>query len=93
VTERTVRRWAEEPDFRAELSRRNGERLAELSRRLGAVTHEAVDVLSGVMDGSIVNGANIRRLAAVSVLELSLKISERQELENRLGEVERRLGL
>lgn len=91
VSERTVYRWLQSPDFKAELKRLELQVVESVGRRLVSMSNQALDSLVDVMDCPQARGQNIRRLAAVSVLELLLKWRDKVDWESRLQAVEERV--
>lgn len=74
--ERTVFRWLSEPGFKKELESRQALILENVSGSLMALTEQAVEALEQVLHAPHEPGANSKRLAAVSILALALKVRE-----------------
>lgn len=89
VAERTARRWVSEPDFRAQVRQAEGQALDTVSRRLVSMSGQALDALESVLNVPEGRNQNVRRLAAVAVLELLLKWREVVDFEERLAQLER----
>lgn len=87
-TGRTVSRRMEAPDFAARVSKRRGERVAQVTGSLTAMSDDALGVLRSVM----VEGTTPERLRAAQVtLTLMVRLRHDTEIEERLAAVERRL--
>lgn len=89
VSERQVYRWLALPEFRAKLKAGERERIESAMRCLSSLTGEAVSALASVLAEPEQYGANIKRLAAVSIIELMLKAREQLDIDERLEALER----
>ena len=88
--ERTLRRWLDDDDFRAELTRLRQES-AELARReLQGLMLRGVSVLSEAMEGP---DKALRLRAARYALSFAVRISETEELRKDLQDLEDALSL
>lgn len=92
VTERTAYTWHTSQDVRYQLHQAQAQALNLAGLRLVALCDQALTGLQDVMNEPTARGANTKRLACVSVLELALKWRELVDFEERLSEVERRLN-
>lgn len=88
VTGRTVSRRMEDPEFRARVSRRRGERVAQVTGALTAMSAEALQVLRDCMAEE--RPAD-RLRAAQLVLVMMSRLRHETEIEDRLAAVERLL--
>jgi hypothetical protein len=88
VGRRTLHRWLDDPVFKAELTAKEAEILETVTRKLLRLAGDAVDTLGEVMNNANKPGANWRRLAAVSILELVLRLREITVIEERLARLE-----
>lgn len=88
VAERTAYRWLSEPGFREELKRQQALIIESTSGQLLALGSQAVEALKQVLEQPQAPGANVKRLAALSVLELMLKYREALSLEHRIHALE-----
>ena len=88
VGDRTLRRWLREPFFAAAYrdARRNA--VGQAIARLQQVSSDAVDALHSVMTDSAMPGP-ARVAAARTVLELSIKGVEIEDLQERIETLER----
>ena len=89
LAERTIYRYLDEPQFRAELSRRESLSMDLATRRLLKMSEKALDALEDVLDYPLQKGATNMRLAAVAVINSLLKIRELRTIEQRLSELEK----
>jgi hypothetical protein len=71
VGERTLRRWLDEPSFRAAYAEASRQRLGETVGRLRVVAAEAVDTLRGALSDEH-TGHRIR--AAIALLDTAIKV-------------------
>ena len=92
ITERQVYRWLEESDFSSQLHKLERERVSVSLRSLSALAEVAVKALGEVLEEPTQRSANIKRLAAVNVLELMLKAREQIEIEERIEALEKLVG-
>ena len=88
VTSRTVSRRLEDADFHARVSRRRGERVAQVTGALTAMSTEALQVLRECM----AEGRAADRLRAAQLtLVLMSRLRHETEIEERLAALERQL--
>lgn len=85
VSGRTIRRWAEAPDFRAEIEAARRSLLDEAVKALSAAARDAVDVLHQSLSD---DSPNIRLRAATALLGALPSISEHVALEGRIAALE-----
>ena len=90
VSVRTVHRRLRDDAFRRRLAEARGDMVRRTAGALTAASQEAVRTLLVLQREP--TPATVRLGAARAVLELGIKIREMAELEERLQEVERRLG-
>jgi len=88
VPERTAYRWLDEKGFSSVYETARKRLLETAWRKLESTALRAVDGLSDVLDYPEKRGANVKRLAALSLLELLLKIRDHVEFEARLTALE-----
>lgn len=88
VSARQVFRWLQTDYFKAALRAEEASILQTLRLRLSALTDKAIDTLEDCMDHPGERGQNVARLAALSVLEMLLKVREAGILEERLDALE-----
>ena len=91
VSERQVNRWMHRPSFSSALRSSESEIVQAAGRRLIGLADAAMDALEDVLKNPQERGANVKRLAAVSVIELAIKVREYSELEERLAALEGRV--
>jgi hypothetical protein len=89
VHERTVRKWLDQPDYRARVERLRSEAVGRALGRLGDGMTAAADALRGLVGH---RDPHVRFKAARAVLELGLKLREHAELEERVKELEARFA-
>lgn len=88
VGERTIYRWLAEPEFRGELRSRQAEIIERVELALVSLAEQAVRALREVLAEPGEYGHNVKRLAAVNVLELVLHYRETLSFEHRLNALE-----
>lgn len=88
VTGRTVSRRMEDPEFRARVSRRRGERVAQVT---GALTDMSTEALQVLRDCMAEERPADRLRAAQLVLVMMSRLRHETEIEDRLAAVERLL--
>jgi len=83
---KTLRRWLEDPTFKAALTQREGETLDAATRRLSGLGNEAIDTMAAIM----ANGENetVRLRAAQAVFDNSLRLREARAVDERLTALE-----
>lgn len=86
VSSRTLYTWLEDMDFRAELRKQEMQTVENATRRLLAGQNLALDALEILMTKA--RGESVRRLAAESWLNLSLRFNETRDIEERLTGLE-----
>jgi transcriptional regulator with XRE-family HTH domain len=90
-TARTIGRWMADPKFRRSVSERRTQRLAEVTGRLAM---SAPDVVGQVRYEVFEAESSADRVRAAGLfMRLLMQLRRDAELEDRLGAVERRLGL
>jgi hypothetical protein len=88
-TSRTVSRRLEDPDFTARVSRRRGERVAQVTGTLTSMSDDALEVLRSAM----AEGTTAEKLRAAHLtLTMMIKLRHDTEIEDRLAAVEDRLA-
>lgn len=87
VGERTLHRWLEYPAFRAELTRQEGEALAEVTRGLLAMQGAALVELADLVEGCGV-APGVQLQAIRTALEYNLRYRELNNLEARIAALE-----
>jgi hypothetical protein len=85
VSERTVRRWRGEAEFREMVAALRSEAIAEATGVLKAATVQAAGVLAELLSDE---RAGIRLQASRSVIELALALRASEEFERRIVELE-----
>lgn len=89
VNERTIYRWLESGTFAERLKAQEGRVLDSVSVRLMGLAGKALDVLSDILESDTpAKGANIKRLAAQSVLDAVHSWLELRSFEERLSRLE-----
>jgi hypothetical protein len=93
ISTRTLRRWQEEPAFKAALTRASADAFEIVCRRMGKLAARAVNVLSRSLIAAERNGADANKSTAIAtaVLDRAIKLRENLEVEARLVAIERRL--
>jgi transposase-like protein len=89
IARQTLYKWMREPEFASALRRASGEQVETVSRRLSALMLRAVDELERLIDSG---SEHQRRLAAEAVLSHGIRLRELTELEQRIANLEFRLG-
>jgi hypothetical protein len=90
VTSRTITRWMAMPEFRAEVQRQRSARVSRLSGLLLDAGDDAVGVLREELRA---DRSMDRVRAAALLLSHGLRFRQHVDLEDRLAEIERRLGI
>jgi hypothetical protein len=90
VTVKTVQRRMQEPEFRKRLHLLRSEMVSRSASMLTAAAMEAVKTLLSLQNENV--QAAIRFGAAKAVLELGAKLRENVELEERIRQLEEKLG-
>ena len=91
LCEKTVSRYLADPDFRAELRKRQDEALAAATAALSGLAGEAVGTLAGVMGDDEASPAAKVRAAAVILAERR-KVAELDDLAERVAALEQAQG-
>ena len=91
-SERTLRRWRQRPAVRAELRERVAEGLARAKLVLAAGTADAAAALVA-MAANAEKPDSARIAAARGVLENAVRLGEMTDLDERLSDLEARLGV
>lgn len=87
VSETTIWRWMQDPAFNEEYTRLKRQALQTAVNRLQSIANEAVEVLRNVMQDEE-NPAGSRVTAAKAVLDSSIKITELEDLQQRIERLE-----
>lgn len=85
VSGRTIRRWAEAPEFRTEVEAARRALLGEAVAALGAAARDAVATLHDALSD---DSPNIRVRAAVALLGALPNVAEYAELNDRIAALE-----
>jgi hypothetical protein len=85
VSEKTLHRWLDDSTFRAALQDAEGKLIDGVSRFLLSGQTKALRVLSELMENA--NDTN-RRLSAIAWLDLTIKMRELNDIEERLSRLE-----
>lgn len=88
VTRKTIYRWLQIPDFKAELSAAEGAAIDKAGRRLIAMADKAISALDDVLDNPSQEGAGNKRLAAAAIIDIFMRLRELRNIETRLAELE-----
>jgi transposase-like protein len=88
-SERTIRRWLAQDDFRRQVAELRAEMLRRALGKLADAAVEAVDTLRGLLSAE---GESARLGAARVILEQGVKLRESTDLEARLAALEERLA-
>lgn len=91
VSERQIYRWMTDETFTGQLRQAERKVLETIGFQLFSLASAAVSGLEEVLTNPDKRGANVRRLAAVSTLELLLKWRESVSFEDRLAQLEARV--
>ena len=91
VGERTIYTWLHTVEFRAALSVAEGDVIDNAVRRLLTLQAAALDALEQVLGDPDVSQA-VRLRAAQMVLELTIKLREQRDVEQRLSALEQAAG-
>jgi hypothetical protein len=92
VSERTVRRWLEEPAFNAELRRRRDGIVGTAALTLARGMNRAAVALVAMADGTAPASA-ARTVAAKAVLESGIALIEFSSMEARIADLEKALAV
>lgn len=87
VAERTLWRWLADPEFRAELTRREGALIDQATRSLLTMQGAALEAFDSVLNSDAAKDADKLR-AAEGVLTYLLKLRELNSLEERIARLE-----
>ena len=87
MSEKTIRRYLEDVNFRQALTQAEGDLINVAGRRLLGGQDAALEALAGLIEGAIKESD--KRLAAVSWLELALRWRESVTIEQRIAALER----
>ncbi len=90
VGRKTVYRWLQRPAVQQALRELEQERWSELSRKLQHCASEAIDTLVDLMRHAVTPSTRLR--AATTLLELSIKVEQLVDLEQRIEALEQKLG-
>jgi len=91
-SERTLRRWRQRPTVRAELRERMGEALARAKLVLAGGAADAAQALVS-MAANAEKADSARIAAARGVLENAVRLGEMTDMDERLSDLEMRLGV
>jgi len=80
--------WLQEPEFKAELDRQRNELIQRAFNVLSSSMSEAAQTLKNLLKSK---NQHIQRLAAVNILEQTYKLSDRQDILERLDKIEKAL--
>ena len=80
--------WLQEPEFKTELDRQRNELIERAFNVLSSSMSEAAETLRNLLKSK---NQHIRRLAAVNILEQTYKLSDRQDILERLEKIEKAL--
>jgi len=87
VSERTIRRRLEQPEFTAQVARQRDELVSRTADKLTSLTTTAVDTLSSLVS-AVDTPAGVKLRAAMGILAMHRVWRDATELENRLRRVE-----
>jgi hypothetical protein len=87
VSESTLRRWMQEPDFVASYRRARERMLETAINKVCSSASQAADVLLEISRNEHASSSS-RVSAARAILEIAVKVQEFHELENRVAELE-----
>lgn len=85
--ERTVYSYLADPEFKRELDARLDQAIAEATINLTRISGKAVRTLEAIMDNQEASDTN-RRLAAVSILDATLRMQELKATTDRISRLE-----
>ena len=88
LTDRTIYRRLQDPDFRARLQELRADMVKRAAAMLTAAATKAVQTLLSLQKESV--SANVRLGAARAVLEIGIKVRELVDLESRIAALEGR---
>ena len=86
LTDRTIYRRLQDPDFRARLQELRADMVKRAAAMLTAAATKAVQTLLSLQKESV--SANVRLGAARAVLEIGIKVRELVDLESRIAALE-----
>jgi hypothetical protein len=89
VSERCVRKWLAQEEFKAKVEELRNEAVASAMHRLSAEMATAAATLADLMAS---RDQRVRLRASRSILEMGMKLKEFAEIEQRLRDVESRLA-
>ncbi len=93
ISRRQAQRWLADPAFMQHLKHEQAVVVTVVTSGLSSLARRAVRALESVLDHPGENGANIKRLAAVSILDQLQRYLEFSELSDRVAELEARAGI
>lgn len=88
ISQATLYRWRQEPEFQAIVNRVKSEALSNASNRLAALSTDAVSTLKDIADDKLTPPAQ-RVSAARTILETAFKAREQDEIIARLDNLEK----
>jgi len=88
MTERTVQRWKEDPQFIARVEELRSEIVHDVAGRLAASMTRAAETLEGLLHSS---NERVKLSAAMQIIGLGLKVTELSEIQKKIEELERTL--
>jgi hypothetical protein len=86
IGERTLYRWAKRPAFKRQVAELRGRLISTAVGKLSKSMTAAAKVMTGLLKS---DDENVRHKAARSVLELTTKLRDSEELDQRISELER----
>jgi hypothetical protein len=89
VSERCVRKWLSQEEFKAKVEELRNEAVASAVRRLSVEMATAAATLADLMAS---RDPRVRLTASRSILEMGMKLKEFADLEQRLKDLEERLA-
>jgi hypothetical protein len=85
VTDRTIRRWLDDPDFRAEVHKLRSNLLGQT---VGALVDAAIEAVATLRASLTADSEPVRVRAAVAILSSVVTIRETADLEERIAALE-----
>ena len=90
ISRQALHRWIKEPEFARELHQASGEMVIQVSRRLTSLMLQAVDELENLLQSDIPRD---KLRAADLILSHGIRLRELTEIESRILELERKVGV
>jgi len=88
ISERQIYRWLGDPEYKGEIASRQAAIIESVNYALISMANRAVNSLGEVLDHPEQRAANVKRLAACSILDQLLHFREYVSFESRIARLE-----